>query len=422
MEMTMPIKRERRETTGVPGVWKDGESRYLVRVDWTDKKTGRRLKREGVATSLAEAVLLKEDLKTSDAGRAAPSRQRFSDYAEQWLKVRSRSLAPSTIERYTICLAHLITVFGEWYVDGITAADVRKWRDGIAGTVSPATANGYLRVLRTALEQAIEDELVTVNVARKVKALAEKRTQGPRGRALTVEELRRFIAAVESETRAGRVPGDIARLILFLVWTGCRRGEALALKWSDIVEGEIQVERSVWNGQEKTTKTADPRRIAVVGPLKRILEEQRQWLTLSRHAGLPSGLVFPADARGALRWARKRGEETVTSWYRAGSVLTPYLAKVVVASNVPMVTPHSFRRTWENALRRAGVDQLVRRSLAGWRSEEAQSIYASVDQDERAAASMAVVALIEGELRHPVRHPTKKLNDEVKRSSSEQVL
>jgi hypothetical protein len=49
----------------------------------------------------------------------------------------------------------------------------------------------------------------------------------------------------------------------------------------------------------------------------------------------------------------------------------------------------------ENLLRKAGVDDLVRRSMAGWRSEEAQRIYANVDPEERQAAAKALVALVE---------------------------
>ena len=54
----------------------------------------------------------------------------------------------------------------------------------------------------------------------------------------------------------------------------------------------------------------------------------------------------------------------------------------------------SLRRTYENLLREAGVDQLVRRSLAGWRTEEAQSIYANVAPTERRAAANSLVNLV----------------------------
>ena len=83
------------------------------------------------------------------------------------------------------------------------------------------------------------------------------------------------------------------------------------------------------------------------------------------------------------------------SWYRAASCLVEPIRAVVKRAKVPAVSPHSFRRTQENLARKAGVDQLVRRAQAGWRSEKAQAIYALVDNGERVAAGCAVVKLVE---------------------------
>jgi len=47
-------------------------------------------------------------------------------------------------------------------------------------------------------------------------------------------------------------------------------------------------------------------------------------------------------------------------------------------------------------MREAGVDQLVRRALAGWRSEKAQAIYATVNKDERDAAGRRCRLVLEG--------------------------
>jgi integrase len=83
------------------------------------------------------------------------------------------------------------------------------------------------------------------------------------------------------------------------------------------------------------------------------------------------------------------------SWHRSENVLDAPLRKVVEAAGITPISLHSLRRTYENLLRKAGVDDLVRRSMAGWRSEEAQRIYANVDPEERQAAAKALVALVE---------------------------
>jgi len=82
------------------------------------------------------------------------------------------------------------------------------------------------------------------------------------------------------------------------------------------------------------------------------------------------------------------------SWYRSPTIFAKPLAMVVEATGIVAISAHSLRRTWENLARKAGVDQLVRRALAGWRTEKAQAIYATVDKSERDAAGAAFVGLV----------------------------
>jgi hypothetical protein len=137
--------------------------------------------------------------------------------------------------------------------------------------------------------------------------------------------------------------------------------------------------RSVFCRSEEATKTDDPRRVTVVEPLAQVLAQQRRWLTETQHPGLGSGLIFPASPRHARGGAERRGVEGV-SWYRSPSVMEKPLARLSEAGKLPPISPQSLRRTWENLLREAGIDQLVRRALWGWRTEKAQAIYATVDR------------------------------------------
>ena len=389
----MPYKTSRPKATGVPGIRQDGPDRFLVRVRWNDPRTGRRRKREGTARTLAKAVALKEELKGEEP-TTRPTRERFSGYGERWMKVHGHRLAPSTQERYTGALAHATVGLGQIYVDALIPSDVRGWACRHLKRYAATTVNARLRVLRTVLDDAVQDGVLLVNPARLVKSFPEGRTQGRRGRALSLDEFRVFIATVEA--MSGRdLSEDLARLLLTAAWTGMRRGELLALQWEDYVDGELRVERSVWRRQVKSTKTDDPRRIVVVEPLAEVLAAQRRWLLEQQHPGLASGLVFPASPKHASAGATRRGVEEL-SWYRSPTIFAKPLAKVVKEARITDISGHSLRRTWENLLRAAGVDQLVRRALAGWRSEKAQAIYATVAREERDAAGTAVVSLVEG--------------------------
>ena len=168
----------------------------------------------------------------------------------------------------------------------------------------------------------------------------------------------------------------------------------LALRFDDVRDGELWIERSVWRRNLKTTKTDDPRRVVIVEPLAEVLGEQRRWLVETQHPALATGLIFPAQPKQAKGGQTRRGtgEE---SWFRSESVMDVPLRRVVEAANITPISLHSLRRTYENLLRKAGVDDLVRRSLAGWRSPEAQRIYATVDPEERRTAARALVGLVQ---------------------------
>lgn len=389
----MPIKRSRPKATGVPGITQDGPDRFLVRVQWIDKRTGRRKERQKVAQTLAEAAALKEDLKNTQPTELT-SKQPFRDYAKSWLKSMAPSLALSTRERYAAALAHATVAFGDVYVDMLKPSDIRRWKDSSKVKYAPSTFNGWLCVIRVVLEPLVEDGVFVFNPARKVKRLTEGRTKGRRGKSLSVEEFKVFVETVQALS-GNKLSVDTARMLLTAAWTGMRRGEILALRWEDYQHDDLHVERAVWRRQEKTNKTDDPRLITVVAPLKEVLKEQRQWLLRTQHPGMESGLVFPASPRHAKASASRRGVDTV-SWFRSMSIFDKPIAKVVKQSGIPEISVQSLRRTWENLLRAAGVPDLVRRSIAGWRSKKAQAIYADVKKEERDEASNAVLRMVEG--------------------------
>ena len=388
----MPIKKNRPTPTGLPGIVQDGPDRFVVTRWWTDPRTGRRRKRERVVSTLAEAVVVREQL-VGAAPTRRPTRRRFADFVEQWMEENAERLAPSTCERYTGSLAHATVAFGRYYVDALLPSDIRSWQRRMTRDYANPTINGWLRILRVVLDDPVADGVLAKNPARMVKTLPEGRTKGKRGTALTLKQFRLVLKVIPEVVARKEVSSDVGRMIQTVAWTGMRRGELLELRWSDMVDGELKVERSVYRRRGKCTKTDDPRRITIVKPLEEALSEQRRWLLREQHPGLGSGLIYPANPRHAKASATRRGVEELC-WYRSASVLDQPLGKVVEAAEVPPISTQSFRRTWENILRQAGVDLLVRRALSGWRTEKAQGIYATVDREERDQAALSVVDFV----------------------------
>lgn len=387
----LAYKKQNAEPTGVPGIRKRGPDRFHVVVTWIDRKTGRRRKREGTVGSFEAAVVLRRTLREEvEPGR--PTRMRLADYAPRWLQRKRRELATSTTERYIGSLAHITERFGDYWIDAIDQGDIDGWFQGLAaGKLAPSTINGWLRVFRNLLDGAVAEGLRVGNPARSVRALREKRTSGPRGRALTAEQLGQFLTTARALGASGEIALDAARLLELIAWTGVRRGEAFGLMWEDVVQGELHIVRAASFGELKGTKTDDPRIVGIPGPLRVVLEGQRAWLQESAHPGAPSGLIFPASSR---RRKRARDPQNPSDWLRSASSLTKPLTKVLGEAGLPKVTLHSLRRTYENILRQAGVDEQVRRTVAGWRSNTTQAIYAGVDSSERASAAEAFLRLV----------------------------
>jgi integrase len=412
----MPIKRQHKTSkpTGVPGIREIGENRFLVTVTWLDEKTNQQKRRKGVAGSLEEAVVLRDKIRRGEEPERL-TRTQFADFAQRWLKARLADLAESSQYRYINTVAQLMTYFGRYWVDAISPMDVREWlaiksaetyvrkkakmhgdvviSPEVRATYSKATLNGWLNILREMLSSAEEEGLVPFNAAKKTKALNVGRTQGRRGRALSPKDFATFFQTLRGLVEKEEITPDVERMLIVAAWSGMRRGEIMALRFEDLIDGELHVVRSVWKRKEKSTKTDDPRIVAATGPIEAAIQEQRRALLARQHPGLASGLVFPAEPEYAEQSRVKRNVLEV-SWYRSMDVLRKPIAKVVEAAGLQAITLHSFRRTYENLLRQAGVDDLTRRSLAGWRTETAQEIYARVDKSERVAAVQAMATLV----------------------------
>ena len=144
-----------------------------------------------------------------------------------------------------------------------------------------ATANRTRELLRNILNEAIRDDLISRNVAALVPPLPT--SDATPGKPLPAEAVSSFF-----ELASQRLDGP---MWLFLLGTGCRVGEALALTWelvdfeSEVVRFEKELRREridgVWRYVIQDPKTADlrpdkaKRTVGVPKFVIRALERQR---------------------------------------------------------------------------------------------------------------------------------------------------
>jgi integrase len=164
------------------------------------------------------------------------------------------------------------------------------------GTGKP-TIRKTLALLQGILERGVEWGRLPTNPARSVRKPTQRRTHVVRPLPPdTVEAIGAHLLA------RGRL-GD-ATLISVLAYAGLRPGEAIGLRWHDVRQRTLLVERAVSYGELKTTKTGRARTVRLTPALA---DDLAAWRTTSSRRE-PAALVFPDRHR------RPWDSERVRSW------------------------------------------------------------------------------------------------------------
>jgi integrase len=210
--------------------------------------------------------------------------------ASTWAPEHAATLATSTRVNYAALYAkHVGPFLGGLPLRELTAERLSEWqKERRRSGAGPEAVRRALRLVGGILQLAVQRGRLPTNPARSVNT--GKRVKPPEVRPLsprTVETL-----------RAALGPRD-ATLVAVLAYAGLRPGEALALRWEDVRERTLLVERALTWGEVKATKTGGTRTVRLLAPLAGDLAEWQ--LRCGRPA--PRSLIFPARAGGPWpRW------------------------------------------------------------------------------------------------------------------------
>lgn len=201
----------------------------------TDPLTGRRrTKYETVRGSkrdaqrvLRDRINAAEDGTLGDAGKMT-----VGEWLAEWLAQAKHSTSAKTHERYTeIVQGHLIPGLGAIALAKLSPAAIQSYyakalesgrRDGKGG-LSAQTVNHLDRVLNVALKRARALGLISRNP---VEDVVKPKVQREEMRTLAPDEAKALLAIVR--------PTRMFSPVFLALATGLRRGELLALRWSDI--------------------------------------------------------------------------------------------------------------------------------------------------------------------------------------------
>lgn len=292
----------------------------------------------------------------------------FSDYVEQWLKRRALTLKPGTLGTYrTIAKKWLAPTFGEYEMREIDREQVRAFAFRLLETkLKGKSVRLILTVLHELFEHAIDDRVAQANPAHRLKVDLPKDSVERR-----VPE-RTDVTATFHELDAHP---QVQVFLALTAMTGLRRGEALALWWSDLdfQRGLIRVERSLTHANKDD---AIPYRniewhfsttLAVVPPKSK---------TSRRTVAMPLAL-------GAMLQRLRAGCRNASPFVfqdEAGAPLDPQpIYKVLHAAQdragVKRFNPHGLRHRFISELQGAGASPAHARDRAGHASIQVTDRY-----------------------------------------------
>jgi integrase len=240
----------------------------------------------------------------------------IAEYAQHW--IATLRLQNSTIEGYKKILRNHITPYlGALRVDKLTATRIaahyreletsgRRDKPGLGKPLSANTVSKVHVLLAAMLDAAVDDGLILLNPAKKTRTVnpprsSQIRAQKPEIVTWTGPQLQAFLTWNRDE-----LDDELFPLWRTLAYTGMRRSEALALRWSDInfTTGRISLRRAVdvtLPNTTKVTKTGTARVIDIDAETLRVLKTHKTTRgAISLDLARGDAYVF-GDDNGAIR-------------------------------------------------------------------------------------------------------------------------
>ena len=260
------------------------------------------------------------------------------DYASEWLPVAKAGVSVSTYNQYATIMEKLTDNLGDKLLSAISPMDINKlWSVFVGKSQSYISKATFL--YRSFFQSALENGYCRFNPVLSESAKPHTGTKGSH-RELTKEE----IHLIET------VPHRVQAAAIFMLKSGLRRGEVLALRKSDIYDGYIHVHSALKFVNNRpvigqTKNYSSNRNVPLFRPILPFIDSIENYV-------LPD-----ADGNPCSETAFQRAWES-------------YLHTLSVAAGYPVsFRPHDLRHTFVTKCRDKGIDIHICMEWCGHASE-----------------------------------------------------
>jgi integrase len=188
-----------------------------------------------------------------------PDRISLAIWAEHWLKSgapgqRRQQVGARSIERYDQLLrTHVLPVLGQYRLQQLQSTDIDNLYLSLEGKIAPRTARSVHTTLGACLGAAVRSGKLKINpMTRIMKTPAAG--ESDHGIALDEAELRKLVQGFKGSS--------LYALVNVAAFTGARRNEILALRWSDFdpQSKELRIERALEKTKAHGLRFKGPKR------------------------------------------------------------------------------------------------------------------------------------------------------------------
>lgn len=291
----------------------------------------------------------------------------FNEIADDWYEreIASRYQHPEVVER--VLRNWLKPKLGKLPIAEISAAHADEALQDIVRGGAPTVANDALRYLNRIFKFAKKRHVIAVNPVADFDPMDAGGAERARTRALSEEELRVLLSAIQKSESFGRV-NELAVMLLLVLCV--RKMELLAAKWE-----AFDMDEKVWRLEENKTASA------ITIPLPDAVID---WLSELKVLACGSEYLFPARKITVQRRFPHVGPDTLNT------------ALHDLEHGLERFSVHDLRRTARTHLARLGVRSEVAERCLNHKLKGIEGVYNQHDYiDERRRALELWAAEIE---------------------------
>lgn len=270
------------------GKKKDGKSQYRVRINYTDG--GDHRQKEQLCYGYREAQELEKRLHNLYAADGNRGDILLRDFFEEYIRQRKSDVRETTLEKFRSNMEnHILPVLGNAALSDLTPQMIAQWKASVSEKeLSVSYCHRIYGSLNSLLNYAVRMKLIHENPTNGVGNFRETNFEAPEEKLhfYTPEQFIRYAAAADKSVKS-YYDRSVYMFMMIAYYTGMRKGEIHALRWSDIDGNVIRVRHSITQKiKGKSAVETSPknksslRTLQIPDPLQDLLKQYKalQWI------------------------------------------------------------------------------------------------------------------------------------------------